>query len=204
MFKRGRNDGSRQVSLPEERKALAERYTIDAEEAEGRTERAGVDHARRDEVAAQAQRVIEERERRERAKAKAKQHSAEEPAPAHEEVTLRLVPEPEPVPEPEVEAVESVAAAAQAVVEQPVVEPVVEAPVVEAPARQEAPPAPPPMTEHEPDPDPEPAPEPDETTEDLPLYGWLQKVDPGSPDTAEWARAMVASKEALSDARRPA
>src|SRR6202008_4801715 len=35
VFKRGKSE-ERQVSLPDERKALAERYTIDAEEAEAR------------------------------------------------------------------------------------------------------------------------------------------------------------------------
>jgi hypothetical protein len=38
VFKAGRSAKKGQVSLPDERKALAERYTIDAEEAAARKE----------------------------------------------------------------------------------------------------------------------------------------------------------------------
>jgi hypothetical protein len=67
VFKRERRAASAQVELPDERKALVERYMIDADEAQARTQRAADEQARREEAEARGRRVAEEHARRERA-----------------------------------------------------------------------------------------------------------------------------------------
>jgi nicotinate-nucleotide--dimethylbenzimidazole phosphoribosyltransferase len=71
--------------LPEERKALAERYTIDAEEAEARASRPAEELPRPEEAVAWAQRASEERARRQEAATKARR-AAEEQARREEAV----------------------------------------------------------------------------------------------------------------------
>jgi hypothetical protein len=189
VFKRGRST-KEQVQLPDARKALAERYTIDAEEAEARAQHGSEGREQPNEAENRAQRVLTERARRQAAERLARRVAEERER--REEVALRLVPEPEPVarivaePEPEIQTVE---AGLETVVAPPAPEPA----VAPAPAAVHVP---------EPAPEPEPAWEPNETTEDLPLMRWLQGVDPGSPATAEWARELVKAREARTEDRR--
>jgi hypothetical protein len=76
VFKRGRSTASEQVSLPEKRKALVERYMIDAEEAAARAARRAEERARR-EAEEQARREAEERARSE-AEAQARREAEEQ------------------------------------------------------------------------------------------------------------------------------
>jgi hypothetical protein len=41
-----------------------------------------------------------------------------------------------------------------------------------------------------------------EPAEDLPVYGWLQRVDPAEPQGGDWPRELVRAKEALSEKDR--
>jgi hypothetical protein len=41
-----------------------------------------------------------------------------------------------------------------------------------------------------------------EPAEDLPVYGWLQRVEPGDPAGGDWPRELVRAKEALSEKDR--
>ncbi len=123
MFKRGRDDTQNvQVQLPDERKALVERYMIDAEEAAARAQIAASQQA--------------------------------EQAERHEPSTLPPAPE-----------VKRETRAAPAV----------------APAVPKRP-----------------------TPENLPVYGWLDRVVPTPPAAADWPRELVKAQEARSQAARSA
>jgi hypothetical protein len=157
VFKRGRNTGNAPVSLPDERRALVERYMIDAEEAAARAAHAAEAQAR----AAEA---------------------PQQQVPA-EEIHLAVEPEHEP----EDEFVEATAHLQLASTESRAVE-------------QAAPPPPvaPEIAE-------EPAPEEPaggEASEDLPVYGWLQRVVPTQPVVSDWPRELVRAKEARGDGTR--
>jgi hypothetical protein len=220
VFKRGRDADNRQVNLPEERKALAERYTIDAQEAEARARRAA-EGLPSEEPAEWAQRATEKRAHRLESEAKAKladaeqarRHRAEAWArarreetavpvqrPAQEQVRpegpiLALVPEPEPEPAPEL-------------AHEPEPDPEPEPQPVEAMAHAVVEPAPAvepdPVPEAVPIPDPAPLSGPDETTEDLPVYAWVQRTVPEESAAADWTRALVKSKETRGDDARSA
>jgi hypothetical protein len=147
MFKRRRNGHATQVSLPNERKALVERYMIDAEEAEAR--------ARRDAEARAAAQLAAERQ-------------AELAAS-----TAPLQAEAEAAAEPEEDAL-----------------------VASAHLQQATQPEPPVAEEHAQEPRPEPEPTSSEVhAEDLPLYGWLRRVEPATPDASDRLRELVRAKE---------
>jgi hypothetical protein len=44
--------------------------------------------------------------------------------------------------------------------------------------------------------------ETDEPAEDLPVFGWLQSVEPAPPGDGDWTRELVRAKEASSDEPR--
>jgi hypothetical protein len=43
---------------------------------------------------------------------------------------------------------------------------------------------------------------PDEPAPDLPVFGWLQRVQPAPPGDGDWTRELVREKEALSEEDR--
>ena len=202
MFKRGGSEAKGQVGLPEARKALAERYTIDAEEAEARAHRAIDEQARREEVEAEAQRATEERARRREAELRARRLAEEQARRqeaearamrAAEENARRVEAEARRAAEERARrraAEDEARRAAEELARREeraltlVPEPASQPP--EAEVRQPA----------------NPHPEPDETTEDLPLFGWMQSVVPESPEADDWTRTLLEGKKPRSDESR--
>jgi hypothetical protein len=226
VFKRGRSANDGQVNLPEERKALAERYTIDAEEAEARANRAAEELPRPEEAVAWAQRAAEERARRQEAETKA-QRAAEEQARreeavawararrAAEEQARRYEAEPPAQVEPSAEEQAQPEAPTLALVPEPgpeiVPEPEPEpeeidtvAQAVVEPAAPAQDPKPPAVDDRRPDPEPEPNLVSDEPTEDLPVYAWVQRAVPEPAAGTDWTRELVKAKEARGDDARRA
>ncbi|HLB17898.1 MAG TPA: hypothetical protein VK613_02075, partial [Gaiellaceae bacterium] len=70
--------GAVKAGLPEERKALVERYMIDAEEAESRARRAADEQARREAAEEQARREAAEEQARREAEEQARRQAAAE------------------------------------------------------------------------------------------------------------------------------
>jgi hypothetical protein len=178
VFKRGRSAETEQVSLPDARKALVERYMIDAEESEQRGLRLVEEHPVRTE-ALQLVGIDFEME------------AAEPESDVAEPEAEPDVPEPEAepdVPEPEAHA-------------EPEPEPVVGAPAPEPPTAV-APEEPQPAPEELAAPEETAADDPPEPTDDLPVYVWLQRLQPDAPSDADWARELVRAREARTAAAR--
>jgi hypothetical protein len=179
MFKR-QGTHVRQVSLPDERKALVERYMIDADEAAARAQQAGEKHtlAHR-EAGAQAHREAEAQAHREaEAQAHREAEAREAEAQAHRETETQAHREARQA-EAQLAGTERLAIHAEA---HAVIEPSID--------EQDAPP--PGDTRDD----------ASESLEDLPVYVWLQNVVPTSPDAADWPRELVKAKEARSDIAR--
>jgi membrane protein involved in colicin uptake len=181
-----------QVSLPEERKVLAERYTIDADEAQARAARAAEEQTRlesderarreaeeraRLEAEAQARREAEERARREAEEAARRE--AEVQARAEAEEQARREAEERARLEAEERGRSAEAAPPGATEDGP--QPVETAAQAKNGSRPDPPAG-----------DPKAA---DQPAEDLPVYAWLRCVVQAEPEELDWTREIVRAKE---------
>ncbi len=229
MFRKGRNRAP-EVRLPDERKALAERYTIDAEEAQLRARRAAEEQAADpgEQVAAlraaeiEARREAETRAAAERAAEEqaAAQRAAEEQAAAQRAAAEQARREAEEQAAAQRAAAEQArreaeeqAAARRAAEEEAervaVVVPIHAEPDEDARAAlahlQQTPESEGAATTELPPPSAAISAEhDDDSAADLPLYGWLRQVSPATPDAADWTRELVRAKEARSEETRKA
>ena len=203
VFTRGRSTASEQVSLPEKRKALVERYMIDAEEAAARAARRAEEQAR-PEAEEQARREAEERARceaeaqaRREADARARRE-AEELARRETGRLARKAAADQDLARHWAEAAVQVAPEAERDAGEEETQTPVTAPVnahrrLEAEGQAGEGGAPPSPGDRD----------PGEAAEDLPIYRWFQRVVPAQPADADWPQDLVRAKEALSDQSSP-
>ena len=188
MFRKiGRGSARPRESLPEERKNLAERYTIDAEEAELRAEGAAEaeEQARREAAEEQARReaaeqarlaaeeqvrrqaeeqarvATKERARREAAEERTRREAAEQARLAAEEQARLEATQDQARREAEEQAREAEASDRR----------LQAAPDSESPARELL------------------------TTDAFPIYDWLERSNPEPSATPDWPRSLVKAKD---------
>ena len=209
--------------LPDERKALAERYTIDAEEAELRAQQAAEAQAQREVAEEQARRAAEEEQaRREAAEAQAQREAAEEQARREEAEERARLEAAEAQAQREAAEAQAQREAAERLARQEAMEaearrreaeehareaavlPAEEVPDVVLHDRTEAlvtPEAadPPPVTDQSESETEVSEPDVPAPTNVIPIYRWVQRADPDENDSADWPRSLVRTKE---EARR--
>ena len=179
----GASSSALTAGLPDERKTLAERYTIDAEEAERRTRSTEKEQARREAAQEQARRATEHRVRRD---AEAR-FEAEEWARREAEQQARREADERARRDAAKEQARRHTAEAQARRDAAEERARFEASRVEE------------LAAHRPEPRQadQPAEEPDQTGEAIPIYRWVQRSGPAP--AGDWTRSLV---EAEDDARR--